>query len=292
MIRFSVVIPSYNRADFLIYSVQSVLSQSYTNFEIIVVDDGSTDKTSDIVKQWSNDQRFHYIKTTNGGVCNARNTGAKLSKGEYLVFLDSDDAVTNNWLFEFNVCIEKTGADFVQCGMKKVINNTEELLFPIIGKAAGSRGVKFNIPGSFAIKKQIFIDAGMYDTNLKFGENTELFFRIKPWNLQHAIVSAPNFIYTPHPEGGAKNRTNRIAANLYVINKHADFFDAHKDLKQQYLQVAGVDSSIQGHYFNSMNYLINGWLARPFFLKSFLRVLIGFVPFLSQKVWKNKHFNS
>src|SRR5690349_1726872 len=84
----SVIIPCYNHGRYLIESVESILNQTYKNFEIIIVDDGSTDDTGFIARSMEGVQ---YVYQKNGGLPAARNTGIKISKGEYLVFLDADD---------------------------------------------------------------------------------------------------------------------------------------------------------------------------------------------------------
>ena len=86
---FSVIIPTYNRKQFSSEAIQSVLEQSYTNYEVIVVDDGSTDDTATLFKNI--DQRVRYIKQKNAGVSVARNTGITNSIGQYICYLDSDD---------------------------------------------------------------------------------------------------------------------------------------------------------------------------------------------------------
>lgn len=85
----SVVIPTYNSAKFIIECVESVLSQTYPNFEVIVLDDGSTDETEELLKPYS--QKIQYIKKTNGGLASARNAGFMHTKGEYIAWLDADD---------------------------------------------------------------------------------------------------------------------------------------------------------------------------------------------------------
>ena len=88
----SIIIPSYNYENFIIEAINSALSQSHSNIEIIVVDDGSTDETASIVRALAkNDERIFYIHQYNQGLSAARNTGVKRSKGEFIVFLDADD---------------------------------------------------------------------------------------------------------------------------------------------------------------------------------------------------------
>lgn len=96
-ILFSIVIPTYNRADFIAKTINSVLQQSYPNFEIIVVDDGSKDSTGAIVQR-IDDKRVNYYLKENGERGAARNYGAKIAKGDYINFFDSDDLLYPNHL--------------------------------------------------------------------------------------------------------------------------------------------------------------------------------------------------
>lgn len=89
---YSIIVPTYNRAETISDTIQSVLCQAYPHFELIVVDDGSTDNTEDVVKSF-NDERIFYFKKQNAERGAARNYGTEQSKGEYLTFLDSDDIV-------------------------------------------------------------------------------------------------------------------------------------------------------------------------------------------------------
>ncbi|HOC40486.1 MAG TPA: glycosyltransferase family A protein, partial [Bacteroidales bacterium] len=86
----SIIIPVYNGEKYISDTIQSVIDQTYKNWELIIVDDGSTDNTAEIVKQF-NDSRISYIKKNNTGVSDTRNVGAMISKGEILSFLDADD---------------------------------------------------------------------------------------------------------------------------------------------------------------------------------------------------------
>lgn len=87
----SVIMPTFNRAHCISDSIRSVAEQSYKNWELWIVDDGSTDNTGHIIQQWSHDPRIHYVKNAKSGVSAARNVGLKNSKGDYVTFLDSDD---------------------------------------------------------------------------------------------------------------------------------------------------------------------------------------------------------
>ena len=94
---FSIVIPTYNRAKFIDKAIASLLNQKYEDFEVIVVDDGSTDNTEEVVKSFNNN-KVKYYKKENQERGAARNYGAKLAKGEYINFFDSDDIAYDNHL--------------------------------------------------------------------------------------------------------------------------------------------------------------------------------------------------
>jgi glycosyltransferase involved in cell wall biosynthesis len=95
---FSIVIPTYNRADFIGKTVQSVIRQSYSNWELVIIDDGSTDNTEEVVKTINN-PRIRYSKVENGERGRARNIGSQKSSGDYIYFLDSDDLLYPDHLF-------------------------------------------------------------------------------------------------------------------------------------------------------------------------------------------------
>lgn len=111
----SVIIPTYNRAHLIKRSVMSVLNQTYSNLELIIVDDGSIDNTEEVVKS-INDDRAIYIKQPNQGACAARNNGINHAKGEFIAFHDSDDVWHQDKLEKQLETLRKTKADLVVCG--------------------------------------------------------------------------------------------------------------------------------------------------------------------------------
>ena len=103
---FSIVMPTYNRAGLIIDSIKTAIAQDYPNFEIIVVDDGSTDNTEEVVLALQN-PKIRYHKKLNEERAAARNKGAELAKGDYVTFFDSDDYLYPNHLSEAVKLIEK-----------------------------------------------------------------------------------------------------------------------------------------------------------------------------------------
>ncbi len=112
----SVIIPTYNRAHLIKRSAMSVLNQTYGNLELIIIDDGSTDNTEEVVKS-IDDERVIYIKQSNKGACAARNNGIDHAKGEFIAFQDSDDIWHKDKLEKQLGTLKNTGADLVCCKM-------------------------------------------------------------------------------------------------------------------------------------------------------------------------------
>ena len=100
---FSIIVPVYNSEKYLSQCIESVLSQSYSNFELILVDDSSTDSSFEICQLFANkDARINVIHKENGGTSSARNVGLNNAKGDYILFMDNDDYWNNSNAFEFD----------------------------------------------------------------------------------------------------------------------------------------------------------------------------------------------
>lgn len=112
----SVIVPVYNVESFLDYCISSIIKQTYTNFELILVDDGSKDSCPAICDEWyKKDSRIKVIHKSNGGLADARNAGLNQAKGDYICFIDSDDFVKENYLEAFMITMNKTNADMAIC---------------------------------------------------------------------------------------------------------------------------------------------------------------------------------
>ena len=112
----SVIIPIYNVETFLPSCIESVINQTYENLEIILIDDGSTDKSGKICDKYSeNDSRITVIHKDNEGVAEARNTGIENMSGEYFCFVDGDDYVDNEYISEMYSLTKEYDADISMC---------------------------------------------------------------------------------------------------------------------------------------------------------------------------------
>ncbi len=102
--KFSVIVPIYNSEKYLKKCLDSLVNQTFKNIEIILVNDGSTDNSEDIIKQYLKDKRIIYLKKENGGQASARNLGLSKAKGDYISFIDSDDYVDLDMFEKLNEC--------------------------------------------------------------------------------------------------------------------------------------------------------------------------------------------
>jgi len=126
-IETSIIIPAYNAAKYIDETIQSVLDQTYRNWELIIVDDGSTDNTSDVISRYLSDERIQYVYQNNSGVSTARNNGILRSKGQFVAFLDADDIWLNENLNKKIELLKYHKFDWVFCDMR-IINRYSEYL--------------------------------------------------------------------------------------------------------------------------------------------------------------------
>ena len=118
-IKVSVVMPVYNAEKYLAKAIESMLSQTLKEIELILVNDGSKDNSLKICEEYKNkDNRVTLIDKKNEGACIARNTGIEKARGKYIQLVDADDYIENNMLEEQYNLAEKTNAEVVMCGMK------------------------------------------------------------------------------------------------------------------------------------------------------------------------------
>lgn len=126
----SVIVPVYNVENCLKKCVLSILNNTYKKIEVILVDDGSTDRSPDICDEFmNNDNRIIVIHKKNGGLSSARNTGLNVHKGEYVFFVDSDDWIEHNTFEVLLENAEKSKSDIVECGYIKEFSNGKKQFF-------------------------------------------------------------------------------------------------------------------------------------------------------------------
>lgn len=212
---FSVIIPLFNKEKSIFNTLQSVLNQSYKSFEVLLVDDGSTDNSIGSIKSLLLDPRVRLISKENGGVSSARNLGIVNSKFNYLAFIDGDDLWLPNHLNvikrniefpEYSECVgfvtgiikSKTGT-FPNCCSdynedSRIINNYVKF---------ATKPNQLISSSSFVVKKNIAIKYGMYKENLTYGEDVEFWYR----TFKHEKIVKTDIVTAVY-NIGAENRSD------------------------------------------------------------------------------------
>lgn len=279
----SVIIPTYNDGTSISNSIESVINQTFGNWELIIIDDGSDDGSESIIQNYFLDPRIKYYYQSNQGVSKARNFGSVKAKGEFLVFLDSDDLVKPNWLLEFySAWLENKRHKVFQMGFElKHGNNTG------IQDSIPEEG-KYNpiLSGTFMISKKCFYELGGYDPSLSFGENTELFIRYQKLNSQIILIPHSLLIYNQSSEGGSKNLQNMIDSILIILDKHQD--SLHNNVKFLYNQILGVNYMRFRKYKEATHYLWEAFLLKPHKIDTIGRLMISLFPPLAKKLYPEK----
>lgn len=175
----SVVMPAYNVENYIAESIQSVLNQTYEDWELIVVNDGSTDNTEKVIRSFS-DARIRLINQENQGVSVARNVGIDNAKGDYICFLDSDDLYKPEFL---ELMINNIQGDFIYCGFY-LFEESGKTVHPIKNYATGNilyevtqRITNLHI-NSVLFKRSILMELGMkFVPGCAVGEDTEFVYK-------------------------------------------------------------------------------------------------------------------
>lgn len=185
---FSIVIPLYNKEDFITKTIHSILNQTFQDFEIIIINDGSTDNSLKKVNLF-NDKRIHPFNNKNKGVSSARNYGVSNSKANYIAFLDADDLWYPNHLKNLKSLIEACPDSglyatayeksfFNKKTVKATFNNLNNTHFGLIEDYFDNSTVDaIAWTSAIAIPKKIFNKLNGFDINLRSGQDTELWIR-------------------------------------------------------------------------------------------------------------------
>ena len=286
----SVIIPTYNRAHLIGRAIQSVLNQTYQDFEIIVVDDASTDNAEEIVNSFD-DKRIRYIrlKENSGTSAAPRNTAIRIARGKYIAFLDSDD----EWLPEklekqirlFETVFSKVG--IIYTDMWRINKNEKKKywhssrIMPedgIIYEEALNYRVEFIGTATLAIKKECFGKAGLFDEKLPMYIDTELLMRMsKYYCFCHIEEPLVNYFVTPNSTSSGQIAT--IKARKLIIEKHFDDIKKNKYTLAEHYFHLGSDLCLQRDFKTGREYMLKAIRAYPLNIKYFVAVLISLFGF-------------
>lgn len=227
----TVLMPTYNRADYLPEAIDSVLAQTYSNFELFVVDDGSTDNTREVVEPYLQDARVRYFYKSNGGQSSGRNFGFKHSNGEYICFLDSD----NMWLpdklencitaalahpeygiiYGDNIAIDEHGEELHKVRMNRHSGwITAKLLFD-----------NFVTINTATLKRECYLAVDGLDESFLRAPDYEFWLRL---STRYQFLYVPKYmaLYRIMPDQISSDKDGRFKANREIIEH---FLGLHPD---------------------------------------------------------------
>lgn len=251
--KVSIIVPIYNSAPYLKECIQSVIKQTYMDFELLLIADGSTDGSEEICRKFARqDRRIRFLSQEHKGVSAARNMGMDNAEGEYLFFLDSDDAIHPYLLEKLLRLAEKTKAMIVaeslcsvptKCFERKVTRmmncdesflgekykylNSQEALYSLL--SFGSQGQLYAIGGKMIREKAIC--AVRFDETLSYGEDTKFMYQLLAGGADAAVFCGEGYYYREHRGSLSSVRTIEVYENLYVCSKYIWFQEKGKGRK-------------------------------------------------------------
>lgn len=223
----SIIVPCYKQAHFLNESLQSVLNQTYTNWECIIVNDGSPDNTKSVAKNWCDkDVRFTYLEKENGGLSSARNAGITKSTGEFILPLDADDILHQDYLLKLVPELESDKKlVVVSCYSHFFIENINNIL-----KTHKPQGYNYNyllyvnqLVATSLYRKQSWEFVGGYDESMKHGfEDWDFWMSITKTGNHYKILPEALFYYRKAQKSMLVNTINNYfeSTKEYIFKKH------------------------------------------------------------------------
>ncbi len=255
MKKFSIVIPVYNQEKYVEKCLKSVFTQSFKDYEVIVVNDGSTDKSETIIKAMK--MPVKYFKTSNQGLSEARNYGIKQSIGEYIIFLDSDDYIEKDLLLNLSIIND----DVVRYQIQRVEMNgeikalVEEPFYSITGPEAFEKLVNYKIvesAGAYAVKRKYWLKNKFEFAKGKYHED----FGLMPMVIMKAAsISSIEYIgynYVQHQNSimhGANElkKANDVFDHYFMLLKFINELKCDNDYKltfRSYISNSTIEKSL------------------------------------------------
>ena len=185
----SIILCTYNRAALLPRAIRSVLRQTYTDFELIVIDDGSTDDTARIVdKFFDADKRIRYFYQQNKGLAGARNAGLKKTRGDIITFIDSDDEYDPTHIDRRIKYLSKhPSVDMVFGGMKLLGPRSKHYVRDVNNPSTVIHLSRCHPGGTFFFKKRVLVKVHAFGS-IPFGEDVDFFLRVKKYYSVRKVV--------------------------------------------------------------------------------------------------------
>jgi glycosyltransferase involved in cell wall biosynthesis len=292
--RFSIITPTYNRMHLLPRCIDSVLAQTYGNFEMVIVDDGSSDDTKGLVEEYvRKDDRIRLIAQSNRGANAARNHGVEIAEGEHVLFLDSDDEARPNWLENLDALITSTSSPVAACCGIEFRNAEGE---PVASKQPADdakgrpNGGCFN-SGTYAVSRVIFQQLGGFSANLPAHQHSELRLRLFCFCREHGhrITSTSEILVNAYQHDGPNIRSNpsaKLEATKFILKHHRDKFEQNQSVAAWLASAGGCAAELK-NYPEARRYFCEACKTYPRKWKNYLRFGICLIPGIRSIFWRN-----
>ena len=271
----SIIIPTYNRALIVQDAIQSVLQQTVDCWELIVVDDGSTDDTLDVLDMYKEHQKITILGQSHLGPSAARNYGAKQAKGDYIIFLDSDDSLREN-LLEKLISGNYQNYDLISWEVLRIYDNKKSVWKPEKLENIYNNIKASFLAGSVCFRKEIFEKVNGYDENLWFGENYELGMRVARINNIRVLTLPDIYLrYNINEDYRSNSEPNlKLDSLKYLHLKHREFYLKDTYSYSRLLYQIGFLYERLGCMEASIKYYTRAKEIRPLYLKPIIKVLL------------------
>lgn len=282
-VRISIILPTYNRAHIITNAVKSVLAQSISDWELLIIDDGSVDNTQAVIKTYlDRDGRIKYWFKENGGVSSARNCGMKMAKGEYIAFLDSDDTWTSEKL-EKQLSVFNTDLEYglVYTGIRFIDTHTgkDRLKYATEAGYVATEEVAYNLiggPSRVMIKTRCITECGDFDEQFLALEDWDMWIRITQ-KFKVGVVADACVNYIEHSDSLTYDVEKNISGYKLLWQKH-HILERGSWIQSIHYRRLGHKLCYGGSMIDGREYLLKAARARPFSIKNNGLYVLSFFP--------------
>lgn len=280
----SVIIPVYNVQAYLVRCVDSVINQSYDNLEIILVDDGSLDNSSQICDELAlKDRRIKVIHKTNRGLSDARNVGLEKSVGDYILFIDSDDFIHQKMVEKMYGIIQKNETDIVVCGIFRTDGEVHKAIdfgylndVPVVSSQVALQDI-LSYKCTIAAWNKLYKRSCIGDTRFivgRYNEDLPFLFELFNKNLRISYITEPLYYYFFNPNGitgkfsgklldGLKNaieiHANAQKRNLSCVDYTLEYLDKNVIGAIRMLLLNHARMKFSSHWMYCKQYSVKNW---------------------------------
>lgn len=285
MPKISAIITTFNRSNMLRAAIESVLAQTFTDFELLILDNSSEDDTEAVVNSYK-DTRIRYLRHKPMSISPARNIGVKEAAGEYIAFLDDDDEwLPEKLVKELDIFIASSGqvalvyGGFIEIDVdgKELGRHSPVLSGKVLEDLLSQRDDFTGSASNPMLKKSVVRELGGYDLSVVTGEDAELYLRLSD---KYEVAYTSDMVLKIRGHAGPRlgdKLEDAASLDLKVMESFKVVFDKNRKLKSMYLQKIGGKFVRVGKGAEGRKYLIKAFMADPFNSNAYLQYVLSIV---------------